>query len=123
MLYKEAVRLKVRFSYKGQLSIEDLWDLSLTALDHIYSQLTAEQKNLQSGGLLAKPTKESELVDLKLSLVKDVFETKQAVAEEAKQVAEKKARKQRILEILENKQDESLKNLSVEELKQLANSL
>lgn len=122
-MYKEATQLKVRFSYKGQLSLEDLWDLPLTALDHIYSVLAAEHQNLQQSGLLAKPTKESELTKLKLDLVKDVFETKQAAAEEAKQAAEKLARKQKILEILESKEDESLKNLSVEDLKKLANNL
>lgn len=122
-MYKEAVQLKVRFSYKGQISLEDLWDLSLAALDKIYSELSSEYRNLQQDGLLAKPTRESELLKLKLALVKDVFETKQNAAEEAKQAAEKSARKQKILEILSDKEDEGLKNLSADELRQLANNL
>ena len=32
-IFEYAVRNKVRFPFKGMISVEDLWDLSLTNLD------------------------------------------------------------------------------------------
>ena len=52
-----------------------------------------------------------------------IFETKKAGSEAAEKAKENSAKKQMILDILAKKQNESYENMSVEELKVLAESL
>lgn len=46
-IFEFATRNKVRFSFKGLISVEDLWDLSLTNLDSIYKELNKSQSSLK----------------------------------------------------------------------------
>ena len=39
--FEIAIRNKYRFPYKGMITIEDLWDLSVTQLDGIFKTLNA----------------------------------------------------------------------------------
>lgn len=43
-MYKQASKMKLRFATsKGNLSVEDLWDLSLPALDRLQCPMTKNQ--------------------------------------------------------------------------------
>jgi len=118
-MFEKALRLKLRFSYNGLISVEDLWDLSLTALDAIYKQLSAGLQALNQDSLLQKRTKETDLAELRLEIVKHVFMTKQAEAAARADVAEKRAKKQKLMELVAEKQDEVLKGKSVDDLNAL----
>ena len=118
-MFEKALRLKLRFSYNGLISVEDLWDLSLTALDAIYKNVSAGLQALNQDSLLQKRTKETDLAELRLEIVKHVFMTKQAEAAARADVAEKRAKKQKLMELVAEKQDEVLKGKSVEELNAL----
>lgn len=41
-MFETAVRNKMRFPYKGQISVEDLWDLDVNALDGVFKTLNSQ---------------------------------------------------------------------------------
>lgn len=129
-IFQQASRIKARFdSPKGLLTVEDLWDLPLTSatgkanLDDIARGLhralkeTAEVSFVKPAS--TKPTDDQLCFDI----VKFVIDTKMAERDAAAQETERKAKKQRILELIAKKQDETLEGKSEEELRQLAESL
>ncbi|MGM0642080.1 MAG: hypothetical protein ACQESN_11735 [Thermotogota bacterium] len=122
--FEKATRSKVRFEYKGQLSVEDLWDLSREELDTIYRDLTKQKNKLSDeDSLLNKKTEEDKETALKISLVKYIFEVKTEEANAKLLEKERKEKKQKIMEVLANKQEADLHNKSTEELEEMLNSL
>ena len=115
-LFKVASKKKYRFNYKGVISVEDLWDLSVEELDSIYKKLKAQQKNNNEESLLQSVTKEDKELANKIDIIKTIVVDKLAAKERAFKAAEKKAQNQRILEILADKKDAALKEKSIEEL-------
>ena len=122
-IFEIATRTKMRFPYKGQISVEDLWDLSVKDLDNIFKTLNAYAKKSQEESLLAAKTKEDETVSVQIEIVKYIVNTKLAEADAAKQSRELKEKKQKIMEIMSAKQDEALHNMSVEDLQKMLDSL
>ena len=115
-LFAMATRKKFRFPYKGMISVEDLWDLSQKNLDTVYKALIAEKKQDDVESLLAIKSAEDSILDAKLAIVKYIFDTKVAEAAAAKQAATNAAEAQRIMEMIANKKDEEMANMTVEEL-------
>lgn len=114
--FEIAIRNKYRFPYKGMITIEDLWDLSVTQLDGIFKTLNAQVKQEKEESLLTtKSVSETELEN-KIAIIRYVVATKQAEAEKARKAKETKAETQKILEIIGRKQDAALENMSIEEL-------
>ena len=122
-LFEGAVRAKYRFPFKGQISTEDLWDLPLKDLDSVFKALNAEAKRSQEDSLLQTRDQRSEVLDRQIEIVKHIVAVKQAEAAATKEAAERKAQKQRILEIIAKKEDDSLQNMSLDELKQMVASM
>lgn len=122
-MFEYAVRNKVRFPFKGLISVEDLWDLSVRELDSIFKTLNAQVKESQEESLLATKTKEDETLSAQIEIVKHIVKTKLDEAETAKHSKELKEKKQKIMEIIAAKQDESLHNASVEELQAMLENL
>lgn len=114
--FEIAIRNKYRFPYKGMVSVEDLWDLSVTQLDGIFKTLNAEVKKEQEESLLTTKSAADTELETKISIIRYIVATKQAETEKAKQAKATKAEEQKILEIIGRKQDEALNNLSIEEL-------
>ena len=121
-IFEEASRLKIRFSYKGVISTEDLWDLSLEQLDGLYKLLMKEAKQSDEAGLIVPAKVDSEL-DIKIELVKHVFNVKKAEVEKRESDALKAAKKQHILEILAKKREDALQDMSEEELLAMLNDI
>lgn len=122
-MFEIATRTKMRFPFKGLVSVEDLWDLSVRDLDSIFKTLNAQVKKSQEESLLATKTKEDETLATQIEIVKHIVKTRLDEAETAKQSKELKEKKQKIMEIIAAKQDESLKNASVEELQAMLANL
>ena len=57
-MFEVASRKKIRFQHNGVISVEDLWDLSLTSLDKIYMELDAKIEKTQQKSLLATKNKD-----------------------------------------------------------------
>ena len=89
-IFEYAVRHKVRFPFKGNLSVEDLWDLRVEDLDQIFKTLNAQRKKSQEESLLNTKNKEEELIDIKISIIKYIVAVKLAEKEAQKKAAENK---------------------------------
>lgn len=122
MIYEAAIRNKYRFPYKGMITIEDLWDLNFTALDNIYKSLNAEKKQDSEDSLITPVVANTE-IENKIAIVKYVYEVKKAEADARKLASENRKKKERIMEIIANRQDAALQNMSDDELKAMLESL
>lgn len=112
-----ASRRKYRFNYKGQITTEDLWDLPVSALDSIYKSLRAEAKaSDEEESLLAANTKTDTELDEKIDIIRYIVSCKMKEADERKAAAEQAQKRQKILDLIDRKQNEALENLSIEEL-------
>lgn len=115
-LFELAVRKKYRFPFRGQISVEDLWDLSITNLDSVFKTLNKEKKQSEEESLLSVKSEADKEVENKIEIVKYIVAVKQAEAAERISAKEKAQRKQKIAAIIERKQDEELESKSIEEL-------
>ena len=118
-LFKIATKKKYRFNYKGQATVEDLWDLSVEELDKIYKNLKSLQKNASEESLLQTVTKEDRELNNKIEIIKTIVTDKLAAKDRAIKAASQRAQNQRILEIMADKQDAALKEKSIEELQNM----
>lgn len=118
--YKEASRQKLRFqTSKGLLSSEQLWDLSLTDLDTLAVSLQESYENSKGKSFLEKRTTKDKTLKLQFDIVLDVLQTKAAEVEAAQTERENKEHNQKILELIKEKQDDSLKGKSIKELEKM----
>lgn len=122
-IFEYAVRNKVRFPFKGMISVEDLWDLSLTNLDSIYKTLNKQVKQSEEESLLTTKTSVDTELEVQISIVKYIVSVKLEEQEAREKVAAKKAQKQKIMSIIATKEDEALQNTSVEDLKKMLDEL
>ncbi len=122
-IFEAAVRGKFRFPFKGMITVEDLFDLSAENLDYIFKTLNSQLKQVKEESLLETKTKEDKELDVKIEIVKYVVNEKLEEQKKKAQEKERKAQKQKILEILSTKQDEALQNKSPEELLKMLNEL
>lgn len=123
-IWLKALKNKIRFEYKGLISVEDLFDLDIVTLDKIYQKLSKELKNISGDSLLDnKKSEEIALVQLKVDVVKNVFDIKQAEAEALRNKIANLEEKQKIMRIINEKENAELANLSIDELKSKLNEL
>jgi len=118
-LFKIATKKKYRFNYKGQATVEDLWDLSVEELDKIYKSLKSKQKSASEESLLQTVSKEDKELLNKIEIIKIIVTDKLVAKDRAMKAASQRAQNQRILEIMADKQDAALKEKSIEELQSM----
>ena len=127
-LFLKASRLKLRFdSPKGQLTVEDLWDIPLTSatgkpnLNDIARELHGKVKvEIVS---FVEPAVKNDIDELRFEIVKHVITVRVAerdVAAKAQLVAEQK---QQIMSLIKQKEVEQLGASSIDDLKALLASL
>ena len=122
-IFEAASKNKYRYPYKGMITTEDLWDLTPAQLDIVYKALNKGVSEAQVSSLMRKVTDvDAELLN-KIEIVKYIFNAKEAEAEARKNDAAKHAKKQRILDILAQKQEDALQNMSEDELKKMLDEL
>lgn len=122
-MFEIASRKKYRFPFRGNIAVEDLWDLPLTELDTIYKTLNkAARVEKEEESLLSEKTEDADLLN-KIGIVKYVFATKKAEADELAAAAEKKRKKEKLLELIAQKQDADLAGKSIEELTAMVENL
>lgn len=118
-MFEYATRNKVRFPFKGQISVEDLWDLRADDLDTVFKTLNRQVKQSKEESLLTTKTAEDTALDVQIAIVKYIFDIKMQEANTRLLDKERKAQKQKIMAILANKQEQELQNKSVDELQKM----
>lgn len=119
-MYKEASKQKLRFSTaKGTLTAEQLWDLSLTDLDELAVALETEHKESGKKSFLVTKSVKDKTAKLRFDIVLDVLSTKVEESEAAKTAKDNKEHNQKILGLIADKQDESLKGKSIKDLEKM----
>lgn len=140
-LIERAIRLKLRFpTYKGLLSVEDLFDFplkytkkgtaipttistdelpkSLNDLYRMYSKEVREEEDYVEKKSLA-----NEKVMLALEVIKYIIDVKLAEQKELEQQSTNAARKQELLEVMKQKRARLIQEKTLEELEAEYNSL
>ena len=122
-IFEKAVKGKYRFPHKGQISVEDLYDLPLGALDTVFKALNTEVKKTDEESLLQTKSAEDDILATKIEIVKYIFNEKLEEKKNQQESAERKEKKQKIMQIIATKQDEALRNASVEDLQKMLDDL
>lgn len=122
-IFEVATRSKMRFPYKGQISVEDMWNLSLPALDSVFKTLNSQMRQVKEESLLNTKSKDDETLELQIEIVKYIVSVKLTEKEAREKAAEKSVQRQKIMEIMAKKQDESLESASMEDLQKMLSEL
>ena len=122
-IFEFATRNKVRFPFKGMISVEDLWDLSLTNLDSIYKTLNKQVKQSEEESLLSTKASVDTELEVQIAIVKHIVSVKLAEKEASEKASAKKAQKQKIMSIIATKENEALQNSSIDDLKKMLDEL
>ena len=120
-MYKQVSKLKLRFTTpKGLLSAEQLWDLNQIDLSNSLKAVKKILKKNDDDELSF--LEDNKVVDienqLRFDILKDVYLTKKKEAEELRTAADIKAHNQKILTLIAEKKDDSLKGMTIEQLEQ-----
>lgn len=122
-MFQKASREKLRFDTgKGQLSVEDLWDLPLTSttgrpnLDSIAQELNKQLKTSDTVSFVNPSKKTNNTVQLKFDIVKYIIDVRLAENNARLQATEKAERKEKLRKLINAKEEEDLQGKTREEL-------
>ena len=118
-VFEIATRKKYRFPFKGMITVEDLWDLSLQNLDSVYKSLNKLKKDSDEDSLLSVESRENKELEDKINIIKYIVKVKQDEAAAKLFEKEKAERNQQILGIIKRKEDAALENMSIEKKKKM----
>lgn len=123
-MFEVATRKKIRFSScRGELSLEDLWDVPLRSrdkfnLDAVAKTISQELKTYDEESFVeTRKTVAQTKAELQLDIVKYVIETKLNEEESAKNRAETKKELDKLKDLLAKKEDEALMDLTTKQIK------
>lgn len=127
--FQAASRLKLRFDTpKGQLTVEDLWDLPLTSgagkanLDDIAKSLHRQTKT-DDVSFVTPPAAKDASIALAFDIVKHIIGVRIAERDAAADAAARAAKKQQLLSLIASKESEALAGKSLDELRAMFESL
>lgn len=122
-LFIKALKKGFRFNYKGLLTVEDLWSLSLEQLDEIYKDINKKIKASSEESFLNKSDKTVNELNEKLEIVKYIMEDKLVAKSKREKAALIKTQKEAVARLLAEKKQSALSSKSEEELEAILNSL
>ena len=115
--FEKATRLRLRFeTSRGNLNVEDLWRLPLTELDKLAIALNKQLKESSEESFIKAKSKDNKLLELRFDIVKHIIETLLSEDEEKKKAADKRAKREQLLELIAKKKNQELEGKSLEEL-------
>ena len=123
-IFEQASKVKLRFqTVKGNLTVEQLWDLPLDKGEVNLYQLATEllvdtqNKPEQALSFFKKATSKNELAQLKFDIVKHIVTTKVAEIEDKTNEAVKQSEIAELDKLIAAKEAEAKAGLSLDELK------
>ena len=128
-MFEEASRIKLRFETdRGNVSTEDLWDLPLTcdngvSLDELAKAANRAIRESEEESFVVKQTNKNAVLALKLDIIKRIIDVRLEMVAAQEMEVERKAKKQRIIEVIADKQDDNLKRKSVANLTKMLDEL
>ena len=122
-MFEAATRNKYRFPFRGQISVEDLWDLTPAQLNTVFKTLSAEAKAMEEESLVRQRTEEEVVLENKIAIVRYIFEKKQEEAEARKQKAVNAEKRRRLMDLIASKEEAALGEKSIEDLKKMLEEL
>lgn len=122
-MFEVATRSKMRFPYKGMISIEDLWDLSVSNMDAVFKTLNTQVKQAKEESLLDKRSKEDEMLDTQIEIVKYIVKIKLDEDNARLAAKDQREKKQKLMSVLSTKQDEELHSKSAAEIQKMIDEL
>lgn len=129
-MFELATRNKLRFtSPQGQISVEDLWDLPLTSttgranLDEIAIGLYTELSNNKNISFVSEATKNDTILQTKFEIVKHIIGVRKMENEAASLARTNREKKQQLLALIAQKENEQLAGTSLDELRKMAESM
>ncbi len=123
-LFEKAAKLKLRFNtQRGQVMAEDLFDLPLSEIDDLAKELNKDIQGSKEESFVVKKSKPSEVLELQFGIVKRVITIRLEDIEKAETRRVNKGRRERILDIMAEQEDDALKDMSPEKLRKMAKKL
>jgi hypothetical protein len=117
-MFEKASILKLRYKVKnGNVSTEDLWDLSLEDLNTLAKSLNKQIKDAGEENFIEVKSKANTALDLAFEITKHVISVKLAEQEKKKISAEKRQKRAQLLELISQKENEALSSKSLDELR------
>lgn len=120
--FLKASKKKLRFATsKGELSTEQLWDLSLTSLDTIAKAVNKRIKDSEEESFIGKKTSGNADDELRLEVLKEVIRVKMEDQDKRAKASERAEKLRHLKQLATEKQTEAFGNQSLEEIqKQIA---
>lgn len=118
-IYKKATRKKLRFqTAKGLFSIEQVWGMSMSALEAELKSLNKEINEQSTGSLDFLDGNDTVDPDLRLrfNIMKDIYLTKKAELDKAAKAKETREHNQRVMEAYYKAKNKELENKNPEEI-------
>lgn len=121
-IFKYAAQKALRFPFRGNITVEDLFMLRMEDLDIIYKTLGSAYYKVVGDDcdslIDTDKTNSEEAQRLKVSMdiVKEIFNDKKDAYEKAQKKLEKQQKMQKIMSIMAQKEDDALRSKSLEEL-------
>jgi hypothetical protein len=121
-MFETASKIKLRFPYKGMITVEDLWDLPVRDLDAIYRAVNKELKSVQEDSLLKKRAGGS-VLELQIGVIKHIYTAKQEEIERREKALARKEQIRQLDDIIAQKENTVLTEKSLEDLKKMRDEL
>jgi len=124
-IFEQASKLNLTFQCDfvngGVVSTNDLWTFNESQLNKLYIFHKGKERQLNVDSLIG--TNNDPVLALRLEIIQHIFSAKKVEAEMRNNKAAIKAKKQRLTELLAEKQDIKMKELSAEELQKMIKEL
>jgi hypothetical protein len=121
-IFREATKRKLRFQFRGDISVEEVWRLKPEEINSIYNSLMAKKKEIgETKNLFGVKNPEADDLTIKIAIIEDIAATMVAEANQTQTELANKQRKQEIMEELDKRRKQNVTETSTEDLqKELA---